>query len=387
MYSKKLLFVSACLGMLAFGIVFISLGSIAPDLKNSLSLSDIEAGTLFSILPIGVLLGSLVFGPLIDKSGYKILLASSCLLIFAGFEGIAFASSKDLIKVWIFLTGLGGGAINGATNALVADISEKNKGASLSLLGVFYGIGALGTPLVIGLLREWYSFKTIFIVIGAFTFLLAVLFLSISFPPPKQAQGFPLKKIASLLKESVLWLLAFFLFFQSAFEGIINNWTTLFLTDYMAFNESAALYGLSLFVGGMIVVRLLLGSVLRNLSTWSVMTGSFVLIFAGIIVLKTGSSFNMAASGLFIIGTGLGGGFPLILGLAGERFSSLSGTAFSFALVLALLGNTLINYSMGLIAENFGVKHLTSVALVVLTAMIILFTATRMKIKSQDIKN
>ncbi len=155
----------------------------------------------------------------------------------------------------------------------------------------------------------------------------------------------------------------------------------------MAFNESAALYGLSLFVGGMIVVRLLLGSVLRNLSTWSVMTGSFVLIFAGIIVLKTGSSFNMAASGLFIIGTGLGGGFPLILGLAGERFSSLSGTVFSFALVLALLGNTLINYSMGLIAENFGVKHLTSVALVVLAAMIILFTATRMKIKSLDIKN
>ena len=384
MYSKKLLFASACLGMLSFGIVFISLGSIAPDLKNSLSLSDIEAGTLFSILPVGVLLGSLIFGPLIDKSGYKILLVISCLLITTGFEGIAFSSSKGLIKVWIFLTGLGGGAINGATNALVADISEKNKGANLSILGVFYGIGALGTPLIIGLLREWYSFEKIFIFIGAFTFLLAVLFLLISFPPPKQSQGFPLKKIASLLKESVLWLLALFLFFQSAFEGIINNWTTLYLTENMAFHESLALYGLSLFVGGIIVVRLLLGSVFRNMSTVSIMTGSFILIFAGIIILKTGSSFNMAAGGLFIIGTGLGGGFPLALGLTAERFSSLSGTAFSFALVLALTGNTLINYSMGIIAENFGIKHLTSVALVVLTAMILLFTATSMKIKKKE---
>jgi len=370
--------------MLAFGIVFISLGSIAPDLKNNLNLSDIEAGTLFSILPVGVLLGSLVFGPMIDKSGYKLLLVTSCLLIFAGFEGIAFASSGGLIKVWIFLTGLGGGAINGATNALVSDISEKNKGANLSLLGVFYGIGALGTPLLTGLLREWYSFETIFAFIGAFTFALAILFLLISFPPPKQAQGFPLKKIASLLKESVLWLVAFFLFFQSAFEGIINNWTTLFLTDHMAFPESTALYGLSSFVGGIILVRLLLGSVFRQLSTANIMTGSFILLFAGIVVLKTAASFSTAAIGLFIIGTGLGGGFPLMLGLAGERFSSLSGTAFSFALVLALLGNTLINYFMGIIAQNFGVKHLISVAFIILAAMILLFTATSLKIKSKD---
>ena len=38
----------------------------------------------------------------------------------------------------MFLFGLGGGAINGATSALVSDISEKEKGANLSLLGVFF---------------------------------------------------------------------------------------------------------------------------------------------------------------------------------------------------------------------------------------------------------
>jgi hypothetical protein len=35
--------------------------------------------------------------------------------------------------------GFGGGIINGSTNAVVADISSEDKGANLSLLGVFFG--------------------------------------------------------------------------------------------------------------------------------------------------------------------------------------------------------------------------------------------------------
>lgn len=367
--------------MLSFGIVFITLGSIAPDLREKLNLNEIEAGTLFSILPFGVLLGSLVFGPVIDKSGYKLLLTASCIFMFAGFEGIAFASSKGVIKIWIFFISLGGGAINGATNALVSDISENNKGANLSLLGVFYGIGALGTPLILGLLRSIFTFETIFMVIGGLTFLVALFYLMLRFPPPKQAQGLPLKQSAALLKDNVLWLAAFFLFFQSGFEGIINNWTTLFLTDHLAVEKSNALYGLSLFVAGMMVMRLLLGSVFRSVSTVKIMTASFILIIIGIIFLKTGFTFYSAVTGLVILGAGLGGGFPIMLGIVGERFRHLSGTAFSIALVIALVGNTLINYGMGIIAQNFGVKHLTSVGLVEVAGMIVLFFILIIKIK------
>jgi MFS family permease len=44
----------------------------------------------------------------------------------------------------VFLFGFGGGAINGACNAVVADISEEHKGANLSLLGGFFCIGCFG---------------------------------------------------------------------------------------------------------------------------------------------------------------------------------------------------------------------------------------------------
>ena len=50
--------------------------------------------------------------------------------------------------------GVSGGIINGGTNAVVSDISEGHKGADLSLLGVFFGLGALGMPLVLGALQK-----------------------------------------------------------------------------------------------------------------------------------------------------------------------------------------------------------------------------------------
>src|SRR5690606_40668966 len=67
MYKSRLVFIAACLGLLLFGIGLITLGSVATALRDKFDLDEISAGTLFSILPIGILLGSLVFGPLCDK--------------------------------------------------------------------------------------------------------------------------------------------------------------------------------------------------------------------------------------------------------------------------------------------------------------------------------
>jgi FHS family glucose/mannose:H+ symporter-like MFS transporter len=64
-----------------------------------------------------------------------------------------------------------------------------------------------------------------------------------------------------------------------------------------------------------------------------------------------------------------------MLGMVGNRYPQLSGTAFSFVLVVALLGNMVVNYSMGLVAENFGIKHLTTFTFAELLILVILATA------------
>ena len=372
MRNKKLIFWAACVGILFFGMGITTLGSVKHGLEQKYQLDEIASGTLFSILPFGILLGSLFFGPFCDKYGYRILLSLTCLSMFIGFEGIAYAPSHSLLKVSIFLFGLGGGAINGATSALVSDISDKDKGANLSLLGVFFGIGALGTPFLLGILENKFNYEVILSVVGFATLAMGIFYLLIKFPLPKQAQGFPVSKGLSLFKDSVLILIAFFLFCQSSFEAIINNWTTTFLTNGLSIPQNKALYALSLFVAGMTVMRLLLGSVFRNTDLKKLWIGAFSMIFLGLLFLALGKYFLLSVFGLILLGAGLAGGFPLMLGLVGHRYKELSGTAFSLVFVIALAGNMLINYAMGIIAQVYGIQHLITVAFIELVVMILL---------------
>ena len=110
---------------------------------------------------------------------------------------------------------------------MVSDISgESEKGSRLSFLGMFYGLGALGIPMLLGSLSRHYSFETILLGIGVVMLAGIIFCIPVRFPAPKQAQGFPVKEGLGLLKESSLLLLSFILFFQSGIEGVCNNWST-----------------------------------------------------------------------------------------------------------------------------------------------------------------
>ncbi len=381
-YNRKVVFWAACAGMLLFGVCMITLGSVASDLRIKLQLNELASGTLFSILPLGIIAGSFIFGPVADKYGYRILLVISSLGLFAGFEGLAFTRSPGLLKLFILLIGTGGGTINGATNALVADISEKEKGANISLLGVFYGLGALGMPLLLGLLKSKIRFEMIVAAVGAITLITGAWFLFMKFPPPKQAKGVPFSQSIKLAKDKVLLTIALFLCFQSGFEGIINNWTTTYLINRLAVEQSSALFALSSFVSGMVVMRLLIGSLFRPFSAKTLLILSFALILTGLILLKTSFSFDISIAGLVLLGAGLSGGFPIMLGFVGSLYPDLSGTAFSLVFFIALIGNTVINLLMGAVAQKFGIEHLITFALAESAIMILLTYIILMKTKN-----
>lgn len=372
MYSKRTVFWSACLGMLLFGIGLITLGAILPDLKEKYSLDAVAAGTLFSILPLGVLAGSLLFGPLCDRFGYKPLMTTAAVMMFAGFQGLAFSPSTGILNIFIFLIGLGGGALNGATSALVSDISTSGKGADLSLLGMFFGFGALGMPILLGVLEKAFKFDVIVSLTGFIALAAAILFIVIKYPPAKLSGGTSAKQMLALFRDETLLLIAFFLFFQSAFEALVNNWTTTYLIDRFSVQQSSALMGLSAYVAGMTVMRLMIGSIFRNVPEKRLLAISFGIMIIALITIVTGKTLFQSAAGLLILGAGLAGGFPIMLGFVGNRYPNLSGTAFSLAFTIALLGNMLINFSMGLIVEKFGVKTLPAVQSVELIVMITL---------------
>lgn len=375
-------FIAACAGMLLFGICLITLGSLATDLKEKFQLDGVESGTLFSILPFGIIAGSMIFGPVCDRYGYRYILLFSCVAMFAGFEGLAYSTSHDGLKVFVFLFGLGGGIINGATNSLVADISETHKGANLSLLGVFFGLGALGMPLLLGLFSAHVSAFTIMALLGWLPVIVGSFYLFVSFPPAKQnkkAGALPWRELFNTL----LLFIAFFLFFQSSFEAIINNWTTTYLAHRGVMNPANALLGLSFHIGGMVLMRLLSGSIFRRVSEVKLLWVCLMMLFIGIALMQVGTQQTVIFAGLIFSGAGLAEGFPLMLGITGKHFSHLSGTAFSFVFVIALIGNMLINYLMGVIVNRYGIGQLTTISYIEILCMALLFIFIIKKLNSK----
>lgn len=375
-YNKTLVYLAACIGMVFFGIAFIVVGSVLPSLTAKYSLDAVGSSSLVSLLPVGVLTGSLLFGIIVDRYGYKSLLVVSTLFTLLGIEGLSFFDNLNILRICIFFIGLGGGMLNGSTNALASDISnDKERGAKLSILGVCYGIGALGMPLLLGILSGTYSSQIILQRTGLFMLLSVLYFIVIRFPEPKIKQGFPVKEAVELVKEPLLLFLSFFLFFQSGIEGLINNWTTSYLDVGIVVGSGDVVLSLTFFVFGMTVSRLILSYLLRIIKHEYILSGGIMIAIIGMIILNYAIDLPLAAISLFITGFGLAAGFPVIIGYIGTSYKYISGTAIGIAMFIALIGNTLLNFGMGFISESFGISSFPILIIVLLLIQtIILFT-------------
>ena len=384
MKSRTIAFISVFAGILLFGVSMVMIGSVLPLLKLRLGLSDIVAGGLFSILPLGLLIGSISFGPISDKYGYRWVLSTACLFLAIGFLGIGHTPSIWMLRISILFFGVGGGVINGATSALISDLSsDEKKIANLNLLGVFFGLGAFCMPLILSTLNDA-SYIIAINIAALVSVLIAFLFLSISYPLTVKKEKISFKLIPLFFKNKVFLIICFFLFFQSAFEAIINNWSVSYFTQHLQIDQREALIALSFSVLGMTLMRILTGGVFRNIKSKYLLHTSFLLFVIGVLCLFVQSSFSFYVNtfGLFLIGAGLSPGFPVMLGLVGNIYKGISGTAFSFVMLIALTGNIVINYITGILINQYGIGIFIYVILVQIIAMIALFLYIRKEDKS-----
>jgi len=367
-YNKKTVFNTACVIMFTFGVSVICLGTILPEIVKKFGVDDIAAGVLASILPLGIMVGSLFCGPFADRNGYKGLFMLCCTLVMLGMEGLAYGNSWWIIQVSIFLIGAGGGALNSSGSALVADISEGERGAKLSILGIFYGLGALVLPSIISILSTYFDAFTVIGGLGAGVLLVILLVGLVTFPEAKQQGGFPMKEALKMIKNPVLLLLGMVMFFQSGLEGLSSNWTNGYLQDSLGIDGQKALMGLTVHMAALTLMRVALGYLLKKYKDGTVMNWCYSFMLAGAFIFWLGDSFVLKLTALALLGAGFAGIFPIFLGMVGDKFAALSGTAFSVIFVIALIGNMIINYGMGRVSFQYGIQQMP-ILLVVCTIL------------------
>lgn len=384
MYRKNLIFAAACVGMLIFGIVMTTLGSILPSVMEKFPISKIDAGSLMMLMSFGILLGSLFFGPIVDRYGYKFLLILCTGFIIVGLEGIAFAKSFDWLRVFVFLIGLNGGVINGGTNALVADLSQAGKSANLSLLGVFFGLGAIGMPFLLGTMPTETPDEPIIAAIGIAVIIPLVFFVVLRFPKPKQPQGLPIKQGFGLIKNGALLIFGFILFFQSGMEITVSSWTSSYLKEGLHIDANLAVFFLTVYWLGLVITRFILGFILKKMAPALVLYLSLAIAFLGALIMILATSLIPILVGLFFIGIGFAAIFPVILGFVGELFPGLSGTAFSIAFVMALSGGMLAPFFTGIVANRYNMRVSFFIIPIALIFVTLLFKWVSQKINRKN---
>ena len=343
---------SAFAGIFVFGIVMAVLGAILPSLFGRIKIDKAEAGGLFLFMNFAMLVTSLFFGPIVDRFGFKLFLMTSSLLVVLSFGLLAFASGYSTVIIAAVILGLGGGGLNGGTNALTNDINPGEQGSALNLLGIFFGFGALTIPFLIGTLLEWGGLARILGLAAILGIVPFVMFATQHFPHPKQPQGFPLRDAKQIAGDPLLWLCAFILFFQSGNEFTIGGWISTYLQEGFRLKSSAASLVLAGYWALIMTGRFAASRIVRRTGHNPLVLGSAVLSLAAAVLLVVAPAGGPAVAGVLLIGLGFAAIYPTTLATAGARFASISGTAFSLIFTVALCGGMLSPWLAGMIAKS-----------------------------------
>jgi MFS transporter, FHS family, glucose/mannose:H+ symporter len=363
-------------GMFIFGIVMALVGAVLPEKSVNLG----QSGTLFLVMNLCMLLCSFGLGPLMDRFGLKPPLLVGPLLVGAALMVVAAGNSYGSLLAAVGLLGTGGGALNGATNTLIADLNpdEKRKNSALNLLGVFFGFGALFLPFSIGALVERLGLPRILEITAALCIGCGVYAALLAFPPPKQAGRMRAADMVRLLRTPLVLAFGFLLFFESGNEFILGGYLSSYLMRETGTQFGAASYVLAAFWAAVMVARALLSRVLLRVPGRRLMPWCALVSAAAAAALARASGLGTAAPAVILLGVALAGIYPMVLGLAGSCFAEYSGTVFGILFTIALAGGMLLPWTVGQIANAAGLRWGLSVVVVDFVAIgVLAMRATR----------
>ncbi len=353
----RILFLSACAGILVFGIVFAVLGTVfgLPAMRARLQINLAQQGNLFFLLYLGIFSASLIVGPLIDHLGNKANLLISSAIVAVAMLAFAAAHSFFGASLAALLLGFGGGGLNTCTNVLVSDLYGDQRGPMLNLLGIFFGVGALFVPLLAATIEGHFTIAQLFVLCAALASVCAVGYGAISFPPARAGQAFSWGEAFGVAKYKGVLLLGFILFFESGNEASIGGWTSTYVNG-AGYSPRAATLALATYWAALMLGRILAARMLQAFAKSSLVAWSATVSLIGCAILLTAHLFWLFLLGTALIGLSYGPIFPTTLAIAGDRYSERAGTVFGLLFSIALIGGMLLPWAVGQVSQHFGLR-------------------------------
>ena len=346
-----------CLTLLAIGWTGLLIPSLIRSIKLTFEVDDAGIGIVYLAYALTYAAGSFGGGPATERFGRPAILGGAALVHALGLASLGLAPTFPWFVGAALLGGLGAGCLDGGANGVVLDLYREGRGRAMNLLHLFFSLGALSAPLIVGLAVEsGVPWQTVVLVSGAAIGLLAVAYLVVPMPsgrrsaadaPARRGGAPPQRRLLS----GPLLLLGLAIAAYVASEVGISNWLVRFLEPAPL---TTATLALSLYWAGIAVGRLVSSVIADRFDhrrfTLVCALGMAVTIAAAVLVPSLPGSIALFA----LAGVASGPVFPMIVALGGERYPDRSAAVGGSLTGMAIFGSILYPPAMGFLSVSIG---------------------------------
>ncbi len=277
----------------------------------------------------------------------------------------------------LFCLGLASGLLSIGLLEAVSGLYRQDGAATLNLAGVVFGLGCVTTALLVAGTFYVYSVPAILVLLAVFPAVFGVVFLKARLtraqPSPAAAQLTPRQ-----LRSPAAVLFALLLFFQFGNEWSIAGWLPLFLIQRLGISPERSIFMLALYWGALMAGRVLAQALLSRIGHGRLLLLSAAAALFGCVLLSFTNNLSGAMAGILFTGAGFASIFPLTAEKIGSRFPGYSPSVYSGLFSLSFTGAMLAPWSIGFMAEWWGIGAMMIIPLLgtcmvfVLLAMIVL---------------
>lgn len=334
------------------GLTYAFMGTSLPAIQAHLEIGIEMAGTLMASFQTGVTAFSLIGGIMSDCIRRERILLAGCLLLCAGclFLGAIASFAVTMIVVWCM--GAGMGCILSGLNTLLVSLYPVRKGTILNIHHVFFGVGSLIGPLIMGyLITRGNQWREGFIGESVILLGLGVFFFFAGGKIPSTCKRSLLgSQVGNLLKDRhFLVILAVCALAVGAQVTVMLLGVT-FLIQAKQSTLSAAGAALSLFAVCMVLGRLACSRLTLSIRYSTIIITLLWLQAATLLLAWQGSGW-FAILAIALSGFTFSGIFPTALALTGVLFPHVEGSALGILSTMGSLGSVVLCWLTGYVAD------------------------------------
>lgn len=347
----------ATLGFVLFGALLVLVGASLDELRAALDLDLTRSGVLGAGAVLGIGLGVLAGGPLVDRFARRPLFCAATVLSGAALCGVSPGQEFGTVLLYVFAAGVGGGLYETILNAAAVERYRERSVRVVALMHAGATVGAMLTPVAIDLLLAAdgnTSWTRPFHTVGAAHLALALVTPALQLGAPTRGARTDAAAPAPprVLTPPLAWLCAA----AFAYVGVESS-ITVFAIPYadgaLGLAPGRGRGAISLFWLGLLAGRLVFA--LRKDADDARLAAVAGALAAVAIAAGVSLAWSRIEVLLALTGFALGGVFPLLVALAGRRTPHATGTSVALVAGVGSAGGFAAPWLTGVLGDAAGI--------------------------------